>query len=47
MKEIAAFEKDIKKGMEDVEKGRYKIVETGGGSLGTACAVGITSIRAC
>ncbi|MDR1574914.1 MAG: CopG family transcriptional regulator [Treponema sp.] len=27
MDEIAAFGKDIKKGMEDIKKGRYKIIE--------------------
>jgi predicted transcriptional regulator len=26
MEEIAAFGKDIKKGMEDIKKGRYKII---------------------
>ena len=27
MKEIMFFKKDIKKGIDDVEKGRYKIIE--------------------
>ena len=27
MKEIMFFKKDIKKGMDDVEKGRYRIIE--------------------
>jgi predicted transcriptional regulator len=26
MKEIMVFEKDIKKGMDDIKKGRYKII---------------------
>jgi predicted transcriptional regulator len=26
MKELVVFEKDIKKGLEDVKKGRYKII---------------------
>jgi predicted transcriptional regulator len=26
MKELLTFEKDIKKGMEDIKKGRYKII---------------------
>lgn len=27
MKEIMFFEKDIKKGLDDIKKGRYKIIE--------------------